>query len=213
MSLLTNVKLGEVNNLTDARFASGIGAKFISFNFNPEHPQYIDSEKLKEIAGWLQGPHLVGEWDNQGPEEIQHLSDELHLEYAQLNRFDVTCAQALKNLIIIQNIYLDNCATISEIISQVDGVRGCVKYFMLTFNNKAAQEKFLAAPANHLLLTEFCRDYPVFFNFQFNKENLLPIIEKYKPFGINLRGSSEIKPGFKDFDEMNELVELLENED
>jgi phosphoribosylanthranilate isomerase len=210
MHLKTNIKLGEVNNLADARFGAGIGAGFVGFNFNPESARYIDPEKFKEIAGWLDGPTMVAEWDDQPVEHIQQETDAIGLEYIQLNKFDVTCARALKGFNIIQNIYLDGCHSISEVIGKVDAVQACAKYFMLSFESEEIQNEFLGKHYNEVLLIEFCRDYPVLFNFKFNKDNLLGIIEKYHPFGINLPGGTEEKTGLKDFEGLNGLVELLE---
>ena len=210
MNQKTNIKFGEVNNLSDARYAAGCGAGFLGFNFNPENPKYLDPEKFKEIAGWVEGPILVAEWDDQPVDYILDQTEELCLEYIQLNKVNPMCSVELQSFQIIQNFYMDGCETIQDIIAHVDAVQKCTKYFLLSFRDANRQELFLTNPHNEIMLTEFCRDYPVILNFQWNKNNLLPIIEKYNPFGVNLIGSSEERTGVKDFDFLNDMVELLE---
>ena len=210
MSLRTNVKFGEVNNLSDARYAAGTGASFVGFNFNPENPQYIDTEKFKEIAGWLDGPALVAQWDDQPIDYILEETTDLGIEIIQFNKIDANASKEAESFFIIQNISLDGCNSITDIIASVDSVQKYTRYFELSFGQQNLQDLFLSNKHNEILLTEFCRDYPVFLNFKFTPENILPILEKYNPFGINLSGGSEIKTGIKDFDSLNDIVDLLE---
>jgi phosphoribosylanthranilate isomerase len=206
-----NIKFGEVNNLSDARYAAALGATFLGFNLSPNHPQYITPELLKEISGWAAGPSLVSEWENEVAEVISDTCKRLTIEYVQLNRFDPKVTEALKqDFSVIQNIEITAADVVSDIITRINQVNGLVMYYMLSFPTMHDQEVFLSNPSHKLLLTDCCRDYPVLLNFHFTPQNLVPIIEEFKPFGINLRGSSEIKPGYKDFEELNELITLLE---
>jgi phosphoribosylanthranilate isomerase len=211
MNLKTNIKLGEVNNLSDARYAAGLGAQFLGFNFCPTHPQYLAPSSVQEIVGWLTGPCLVGEWEDELADIILDTTERLHLDYAQLNSFDPAKAKALKDICLIQNMLLDENSP-AELIRKIDEVHTQDMYFLLSFGSQDAQTHYFSHSGNQQLLRELCRDYPVILNFYFSPENAIHFIEEYKPFGINLKGSSEIKPGYKDFDELNELVSLLEIE-
>jgi phosphoribosylanthranilate isomerase len=211
MNLKTNVKLGEVTNLSDARFAAGRGAQFVGFALSPEHRNYLSPEKVQEISGWVDGPSLVGEWISGLPEVIADTQERLQLDYVQLNRYDPALASAVSDLCLIQCIGIEAWTTTSEIIRQINGVHLCTHHFMLCCDNPDVQEQFLSKPAHAQLITELCRDYPIILNWNFTKENLAPILEKYNPFGINLKGGTEDKPGLKDFDTLNELMDLLES--
>lgn len=211
MNLKTNVKLGEVTNLSDARFAAGRGAQFVGFALSPEHPNYLPPDKVQEIAGWVDGPSLVGEWSGGLPDVIADTHERLQLDYVQLNRYDPELATAVSDLVLIQCIALEAWTTSAEIIRQVNGVHLCTHHFMLCCDSLTGQEQFLSAKAHEQLIVEMCRDYPIILNWQFTKENLVPVLEKFNPFGINLKGGQEDKPGLKDFDTLNELVDLLEN--
>jgi len=206
-----NIKFGEVNNLADARYAAAMGASLLGFNLSPSHPQYVSPEQLKEISGWAAGPELVIEWEHEPAEIIKDTCTRLDIEYVQLNHFDPVVTQALKgDFCVIQNIVLHKDLHASDIIQMINDVNGLVMYYMLSFDDLAEQDRFLSVPGNNLLIKDLCRDQPVLLNFQFNPQNLVSIIEEFEPFGINLKGSSENKPGHQDFEELNDLVSLIE---
>ncbi|RYD81020.1 MAG: hypothetical protein EOP53_07205 [Sphingobacteriales bacterium] len=208
MYLKTNVKLGEITNLSDARFAAGRGAQFAGFNLTPNHEKYIAPENVQEIIGWLDGPKLVGEWNSGIAEIISDTAERLQLHYIQLNFLDIDLGSKLQEWNIIQNLHIDQ--PVEMLLKQIDAVQHFTHTFMLSFAEPEKQESFLANDVNVQKLASLCSDYPVLLNFQFTEENLLPVLEKLNPFGINLKGDDEIKPGYKDFDELNNIIDLLE---
>jgi phosphoribosylanthranilate isomerase len=205
-----NIKFGEVNNLSDARYASGMGAAFMGFNLSSPNPRYVDPDSMKEISNWAPGPAIVTEWDNESAEVIASACNRLGIEYVQLNKFNPVVTSALKaDFCVIQNIDIPAEEHSGNLIQQVSEVNGLAMYYMLSFNSIDDQEKFLSKPGNELLITELCRDQPVFLNFHFNAQNIVSLVEKYKPFGINFKGSAETKPGFQDYSVLNDLFDLV----
>jgi len=209
--LKINIKIGNITNLSDARYAAGIGAGFAGFCLDKNKEGYLTAAKAKEITGWMEGPCLVGEWDECEPNEIAETILEAGIDYVQLNAFNPDIIKALQRVSIIQNIYIDDYAHTGDIIKAIDSVQYGVNHFMLSFRDNAKQDNYLSSHPHKLMLTEFCRDYPVWLNFDFTVGNILPLIEEFKPFGINLNGSPEDRTGEKDFDYLNSIVELLES--
>ena len=78
------LKFSAIRNLSDARYAAGFWADFIGFNFNPEHPAYIDPAKAKEISGWINGPIVVGEFGHQPIEWISDFIKAIPLQAIQI---------------------------------------------------------------------------------------------------------------------------------
>ena len=62
--LKTKVILSNVTNLSDARYASGMGVDYIGFNINPENDQYVTPEQVKMITEWLSGVSIIGNIEN-----------------------------------------------------------------------------------------------------------------------------------------------------
>jgi phosphoribosylanthranilate isomerase len=65
------LKFSGITNLSDARYAAGAWADFTGFCFDPSLPEYIEPKQASEIAGWINGPLITGEFGNQPIEWIQ----------------------------------------------------------------------------------------------------------------------------------------------
>ena len=57
---------------------------------------------------------------------------------------------------------------------------------------------------------ELSNEYPVILGFGINEQNAHSIAKELGLAGISLAGSSEIRPGFKDYDELADILEVLE---
>ncbi len=205
-----NIKFGEINTLSEARYAAGVGAAFMGFNLSPENSKNCTEQNLKEISGWAPGPAIVTEWENESADVIADTCNRLNIEYIQLNAFNPDVTSALKpGFCVIQNISLQADSHIGELIKKVNDVNGLAMYYLLSFNDLNEQEKFLSKSGNDLFVTDLCRDQPVFLNFRFNASNIKLLVEKFNPFGINISGKGEIKPGIQDFSELNDLLDIV----
>ncbi len=206
-----NIKFGEINNLSDARYAAGTGATLMGFNLSASHPKSVSVENMKEISGWAAGPAIVTEWENETADIIASTCNRLDIEYVQLNTFNPVVTAALKpEFCVIQNIELSADSHTGDLINKLNEVNGLAMYYMLSFKNLKDQEAFLSKPGNELFVKDLCRDQPVILNFVFNASNVLGVIEKFNPFGINIVSKGETKPGIQDFSEMNDLFDVIE---
>ena len=205
-----NIKFGEINTLSDARYAAGLGAAFMGFNLSPAHPKNCSEQRLKEISGWAPGPAIVTEWENEPANLIADTCNRLNIEYIQLNGFNPVVTAALKpEFCVIQNINLHGDSHIGEMVQKLSDVNGLAMYYLLTFKDIVEQEKFLSKPGNDLFVMDLCRDQPVFLNFRFNTSNIKMLVEKFNPFGINISGNGEVKPGIQDFSGLNDLFDQI----
>jgi phosphoribosylanthranilate isomerase len=59
---------------------------------------------------------------------------------------------------------------------------------------------------------ELAKEMPVVLASGFDGENVIQVIEG-RIKGISIRGGNEIRPGYKDFDEMADILEALEIDD
>ncbi|HEY1047282.1 MAG TPA: hypothetical protein VGF79_12630 [Bacteroidia bacterium] len=78
------LKFSSIQNLSDARYAAGMWADFIGFNFDPGTESYLDPNKAKEIIGWVSGPVFVGEFGQQPPEWIEDFVASFQLKTIQI---------------------------------------------------------------------------------------------------------------------------------
>ena len=64
MSLKTEVKVGHISNLSDARYCAGMGVQYLGFSMDSNSEHYVDQDTLKTIKEWIVGPKIVGEFSN-----------------------------------------------------------------------------------------------------------------------------------------------------
>lgn len=78
------LKFSSITNLSDARYAAGMWADFIGFNFDPSSSNYIEPSKAASIIGWISGPAIVGEFGQQPLSWIQDFAKQLNLQVVQI---------------------------------------------------------------------------------------------------------------------------------
>ena len=69
-----------INNLSDARYCAGMGADKLTFILDPALSGHLDTKAVKELAGWIAGVELIGEFDQLSPFEINAIAAECALD-------------------------------------------------------------------------------------------------------------------------------------
>ncbi|MFD2200633.1 phosphoribosylanthranilate isomerase [Shivajiella indica] len=208
MALKTFVKISSVNNLSDARYCSGMQVNLMGFNLEESNKNYTSPEKFKEITAWLSGLEFVGEFELNHPEriltvikdypEIQHIQiqEEIHLKMlvntglGLIYKNQISTAEDLDELILKAPSFKDHGVKLLLVSADLE-IDGEIK----------SKIKSLA---------EICQ---VLLGFGFSADTVEELIKETGVQGIEMEGGEEIKPGLKDFDELAEILEALEVED
>ncbi len=210
MTLITNLKFGEVTNLSDARFAAGSQAHFLGFSMDPDNENYVEPEDIKEITSWLEGIGLVGEFGKQDYEEIRDAIQQYRLTYVQLNETDHYFSLSKLKAQIIQNLDLSTFRDREELEYYIEDSYQDITYYMFSIYDEEDFEAFLNDNNFKKRIKDFSDDLNVILNFPFNAENIIDLTKEFKPFAINIYAGGEERPGYKDFDELIEMVESLD---
>jgi phosphoribosylanthranilate isomerase len=187
MSLKTLVKVGNITNLSDARYCAGMGVDFLGFTVIEGQPQYVPVKTYQEIRGWVTGPKIIIEmYGFTGQVFFEDLISNYAPDMIECGLSEYTLLQSKTNLPFL--VKLDNPNT----------------------------PQFTNAPA-FLIVNESdldnIRDYGVPVLVVLNaKESLNKILTTDNVRGVVLSGSSEIRPGFKEYDDLAEVLEALETE-
>ena len=87
MALIIPVLVRGINNLSDARYCAGMGADGLIFTLDPSLPGAVDVATVKELAGWVAGVELIGEFGASIPvSEINRLVEECSLQRVALRQ-------------------------------------------------------------------------------------------------------------------------------
>ncbi len=191
MALKLSVKIGDVTNLSDARYAAGMGVEYIGFNINKNSAHSISAKNFKEIINWVSGVDIIGEVGTIAPP-----SNEEYPPY-----LTETEDPSLFQTEVVYRINTNEVAIDS--IEKLITAQKQVVFTIIELSNeqiKSYQE----------LLTTLCTSWPIYLSANFTEDVLEIITDKIQPKGIEIKGGIEDQPGFKDYDGIADVLEWLE---
>ncbi len=205
MSLKSFVLISSINNLSDARYCAGMGVDAIGFQLNPQDDDFVAQDKFEAIAGWVSGVSLVGEFNNADIDVINEVIENYKLDFIQTQRSDLL--NDLKKLAIpvILKIVIENHEDLEDIKTIMNLTSGMVEFYLLERNGSVDAE----IAGNFIL--QLADEFPIVLGFGINPENALQLSDSSLK-GIALKGGNELKPGFKDYDELADILEELEED-
>ncbi len=205
MGLSSFVYLSNVDNLSDARYAAGIGVNLIGFRLNPKDEGSLNAVQFKEISEWISGVQLVGEFDNSSPGEVKDALTQFDVDYLMISDESQLHAFTQLDKPLILRILIDE-NTLHDLASTLNYCSGSVDYFLLESEQKDLDEEMKE------FIAGYATQFPIILGYGVHMENAKTIVNQLKLKGISLKGGSEIRPGFKDFDEMADILEVLEED-
>ncbi len=204
MALKTLVKVGNISNLSDARYCAGMGVDMLGFNLDAEDPEAISMEDYTEIAEWLSGVRFIGEFSRAEISEIASVYCELNLDAVEVIDPDLPADLSLRGIPAILKIALEDSE--DNMKAMMDYCSDSVEYFIL-------EVKGTLTDAMESMLRKLAGDFPVLLGGDLPEKKILELAEKLPLKGIALKGSREEKPGFKDYDALADILEKLEIDD
>ncbi|WP_162910539.1 phosphoribosylanthranilate isomerase [Hymenobacter oligotrophus] len=207
MSLLTSVIVRGINNLSDARYCAGMGADYITFRLDPTLPGAVTPALVKELSSWVAGVQLVGEFDTLPIEEINTLAQECGLQSVLLHkqrRPEEMAALSVPALVLVN--WIPDMLP-EDVDNRFRSLGQHTTGFVLADLPPQPLTEFQLAH-----LTEQARSYTIWLAPGFANGSVREFVEKVQPQGLVLEGGDEIKPGLRDFSEMEAVFEELEVE-
>lgn len=203
MPLKTFVKIGNVSNLSDARYCAGMGVDVIGFNINPQSENYINPETYREITGWIAGVYYAGEFDGKTfPIESNYNLDFIQVSYPE----NIDKARAVCENIILK-IIISDLKQLADFEQLMKYLSGQVRYFLL---EKA--DDHLTKPLKNEI-KRLGKEYPIILGSGITPENVNELISSLNIIGIELKGGQEDVPGTKDYDDLANILEILEKDE
>ncbi|HET6542957.1 MAG TPA: hypothetical protein VFG46_20870 [Chryseolinea sp.] len=180
MPLKTFVKVGCITNLSDARYCAGMGVDMLGFRAVEGQENYIKPSQFQEIRGWIAGPLVVAEV------------------------YGVKNPDAL--MAIVENFKPDYLEMGLHELSQFSTLP---LPLLLAAEENDALENLPVQPAYLISKNPFKTSIPQLVEVE-AKADLELLLDVGNVKGIALRGGTELKPGLKDYEAMNEILEFLD---
>lgn len=185
-----------INNLSDARYCAGMGADKLTFVLDPALPDHLDAKAVKELAGWVAGVELIGEFDQLSAIEINTLAAECSLDAVLLRSFRTTEQLAE----IGPPVYLELTAT------EVTAGPGFLPASPIGFVLEQPSDALVASASVVALATH----RPLWLGPGLHPERARTLATQLPLAGLTFPSGDEVKPGLRDFDQLEAVFEALE---
>ncbi len=130
MALKTLVYLRDINNLSDARYAAGMGVELTGFRLDPQDESSLTPEMFREITGWIAGVKTVGEFGQASPGEAMLLTGDLDLDYLLVPPSWKNDDFFMPGIRMIRCIAVDG-KTLDELLAEMGSAQADTEYFVL----------------------------------------------------------------------------------
>jgi phosphoribosylanthranilate isomerase len=197
MALKSFVKLSSVNNLSDARYGAGMGVDMMGFQLDTDSD--VSIETFKEITSWVEGPMFVAEFRERDTNRMLEVISACHPDAIEVSHTDHISELSHINTPVILRWSVDDLKVIPQNMP--------ISYLLIDSDS----EKRLST-AQKSQIRELCQDYKVLLGTGVYTSNLTALFEELPIAGISLKGGTEIRAGYKDYDELADILELLEED-
>ncbi|MDH5474547.1 MAG: hypothetical protein OEX22_02530 [Cyclobacteriaceae bacterium] len=188
MDLKTFVKVNSVTNLSDARYCAGMGVHQIGFCLDEKNKNHITSETIKAITGWISGVEIVS--------EVEQYQENLPTDAVEVH--------SLINIDRFNNVKLNVRMSLEEAETKINTLKELTNLdYLLLVNND--ENNLQIDRINKLAL-----QVPIVLGDGFNSTTINHLLGKLNIKGIALNGTDEIRPGFKDYDQLADVLEAIE---
>ncbi|WP_426059177.1 hypothetical protein [Hymenobacter sp. B1770] len=187
-----------INNLSDARYCAGMGADKLTFILDPAIPGFLDTKAVKELAGWVAGVELIGEFDQLNASEINAIAAECGLD-AVLLRQPRSAAELAE---IAPPAYIELAIGSVSIAGYLPHSSAGLLIEITEPLTTKTMEKLHAISQQH----------PLWLGPGLQPDLARDLATQLLLAGLVFPSGDEVKPGLRDFDQLEAVFEALETE-
>jgi phosphoribosylanthranilate isomerase len=173
-----------------------MGADKLTFVLDPALPDHLDVKTVKELAGWVAGVELLGEFDQLSAPEINAIAANCGLDAVLLHSFRTEAELAEIAPPVYMEVPLESVLAGGLAIASATGI--------------VVAMPGLVAPETQEQLRAIGQQHPLWLG-----PGLEPALAQELATGLPLAGlffpsGNEVKPGLRDFDQLEAVFEALE---
>lgn len=189
MALKTLVKVGNISNLSDARYCAGMGVDLLGFTAIESQPGYIPLKLYQDIRGWVAGPSAVLElYGLKQGDSLAQLLEDYRPDFLEVGTTELEfLPDSIQQPVIVR-------VTSADDLPKIQNRKG-LQYVLINEDHRN-----IIPSASEIV--------PVILSLRSSAG--LSLLDSLPIKGIALSGSPEIRPGFKDYGDLAEVLEQLE---
>lgn len=209
------IKAGAISHLTDARYFAARDVSWLGFGLDANDTQSMANRQVAAIREWVDGPGICGEFGLASAEDILTTADALSLDAIQVDQF-----YPLQELALLS----ENTATIfvewvvsaddpAEVVAAwLKEYSSFVDFFIINFakGGITVADLLEGRPFPLRQLADWAGLYAVLIETTADGPVAIQLWEQTGVNGFHLRGGSEERVGYKNFDELDEWFDTWE---
>lgn len=196
--------VSNISGLSDARYCAGMGVNVLGFDLDGERA--IPLKQVADITEWIAGVDLCGRFVESNADDVKEVLGEATLSYIQLD--DADLAADLQ--------YIDQRRQLVYTVDSSNAIQDMEAFFK---DNSDLVDSFVVECDQTGLMEEakgevirLSSQYSLILGFGFDATSVNDLIEGTSIKGIALKGSEETQPGFKDYGEIMDILEAIEED-
>ncbi|MBC7450306.1 MAG: hypothetical protein H7259_02335 [Cytophagales bacterium] len=202
MGLTIPVILNSVNNLSDARYAAGMGVDWMGFQVDEDAERYVSPDLFKAITSWIAGVETVAEVKVLNPITLAHIQQFYQPDYIQFEQIEGIEETSLEDVACFQKIIIPNGHELAFLNTVLQNRYKFIQYILLDFSEWADWRSY-STEIKEVSDSSFFWELPV------EKEDI-STLHDFNIQGLAIKGGNEQRPGWKDLDQMIDILEALE---
>ncbi|MEP1032439.1 hypothetical protein [Ekhidna sp.] len=201
MGLKTFVKISNVSNLSDARYCAGMMVDVIGFTIDPTAKSFVTEADFGEITDWVAGVSFAGEFHGANEEQIRETVKKYPVDYIEIANLNLVEKVGLLGKPLIVRLSITTEAEFNELKSTLSYLDELAEIVLIKSSNPDLFEKIDSQICYYNGNLKLLKGYAI------NSERAL---DKFP--GLELEATKEERPGFKDYGQIMDVLELIEED-
>lgn len=190
---------------TDA--ATAFGASMLGFIFHPRSARSISPERAAMIST-ARDVKRVGVFVRQKAADICRIMQQARLDYAQLHgRQDTADAAAVGAERVIRVLWPEQCENTQELQAQIDAWEPFCAFYLVDAGDIGTGGNGRTLDVSPL--SSLCFPHPWLLAGGLSPDNIVPLLQRCSPDGLDLNSGLEFAPGLKSSQAMLRAVRAL----
>lgn len=209
------IKAGAISHLTDARYFAARDVSWLGFSLDATDAQAMTNRQVAAIREWVDGPGICGEFGLASAKDILTIAGSLSLDAVQVDQF-----YPLQELSVLsESVVTVFVEWVVSTDDQVEAVTAWLKeyspfvdFFIINYAKGGITMTDLieGKPFSLPQLANWASLYPVLIETATDGPTAIQLWKQTAVHGFHLRGGSEERTGYKNFDELDEWFDTWE---
>ncbi len=199
MALKKFVKISRVSSLSDARYCAGMMVDILGFCLDRNKVDYVNPEEFKDITSWVSGIKKCGECEDMDAVTVKALLEKYELDYIEIKSYNRLNDFINLNIpvILYLNVSKDTLKDLENLVKE-----DRIEYLIIHCDDKKLESEIEETIRNASV--KCIKDFDI----------SPSSVSKLSPswYGIQLTGTPEEQPGFKDYGVVMDVLEELETD-